>query len=158
MSSIRRSRRAAKNESIPGIGAANEDDEPARRRETTSSASISTREIPGKHVPSLSKLCARVASQEFRRIGREETWNTTKYQLDRLPDPILKMLFAMLRMDCPTVLNHALLSQVGLSHICGLRIGLELLLAFSARLVDYADSFSSWGYQAHYSRYREDER
>jgi hypothetical protein len=97
------------------IGEPNEDDNPARRRETTTSASISTRIVPDVHAPSLATLCARTFASNFRKLAtREGTWPQTKLWLDRLPEHVVPNLLVLISNHTPELLSHGVIAQVRL--------------------------------------------
>jgi hypothetical protein len=131
------------------IGEPSEDDNPTRRlgRDTTSSASLSTRTLPDKHVLSLTTYCARAFTVHFRRLAtREETWPRTKSWLERLPDQMMPTLLVMLSDTCPELLTHGVIAQV-CSIGCSATDHLtNHSVAFSAGLQHHVDERTSWSH------------
>lgn len=94
-----------------------DDDIPTPLSQATAptASALSTRSVPGDHVPSLGTLCAKVFADNLQRLsGNQSTWEDVRWRLKQLPDNLVPKLFYMLRQTCPTLLQHGFLVAVGL--------------------------------------------
>lgn len=114
VSSTPSSSRPAKRQRVIELGLPNEQDaKKPPREDLISSSSASTRSLKPPSVPSLSYLAARAFARRFPVLyGTEEGVERTKPLLQALPDSVASRVFDALRISCPGVLSHGVISSV----------------------------------------------
>lgn len=93
------------------IGAPSADDNRLQSDNNPSSSALSIRTLNTQH--SLSSLCIRVFSKHFPRFVGESYWSSfTSKWLEVLPEPLLLRIFALLKVEHPGFLSHAVITTV----------------------------------------------